>query len=568
MNQVYRKERAGERRWQVRLGLLGLGLALHSWVGGRPAIAAERVIISYGAIERSIQVSQLERFADTGELDPQLAAYVRLFNLEPGQLAQLRQALNASAEFDVVAVGQFLYTPQGKFLLKQVSRVIQTPSRQAGFLATRGALILAAADPNGGLTLLNVLRHFPSEGLRIDVARGLAVVDLLNQTLGESSQAIQAIQVQSAAAAAQLSPEGQLAIAQALAQLETERLYSARVFDLNVPGLQEPADLYLPEPLPGTGASPFNRPVVVISHGLGSDRGSFAYLAENLTEFGVAVVAVEHPGSNARQLSALLEGQTNFVTPTEEFIDRPQQVTLTLDALERQVRINPAFRNRMNLDRVGIIGQSFGGYTALALAGATIDSVNLGSQCSPTTLNLNLSLLLQCQATLLINPGRSLVDPRIQAVFVMNPVGSALFGQSGYAQVKVPVMVVAGSADTVAPAFPEQIEPFDWITSPERYLALIGNGSHFSVIGDEIGPNQPIPVPPEIIGPRPDIAQGYMELLSLIFFKAHLEEQLQYRALLQPAFIENFVSADPLPLSLIEAQPLLTEPLATPAAVR
>jgi predicted dienelactone hydrolase len=554
----YRKERVSKRRWQLRLGWLGLGLALQAGgLGWQPAVAAERIIISYGAIERSIRVSQLERFAATGELDRQLAAYVRLFNVSPEQLEQLRQALSASADFDVVAVGQFLYTPQGKFLLKQVSRVIQTPSRQAGFLATRGALILAAADPDGGLTILNVLRHFPTEGMRIDVARGLAVVDLLNQTLGETSEAIQAIQAQSAAAAAQTTPEEQIAIAQALVQLESERLYTARVFDLNVPGLQEPADLYLPEPIPGTGASPFNRPVVVISHGLGSDRGSFAYLAENLAEFGIGVVAVEHPGSSARQLSALLEGQTSLVTPTEEFIDRPRQVTLTLNALEQEVRVNPTFRNRLALDRVGIIGQSFGGYTALALAGATLDFANLGAQCSPTTLTLNLSLLLQCQATLLIDPGDTLIDPRIQAVFVMNPVGSALFGPSGYAQVNVPVMVVAGAADTVAPAFPEQIDPFRQMTVPERYLALINNGSHFSVIGDEVGPNQPIPVPPQLVGPRPDIAQGYMELLSLIFFKVYIERQDQYRALLLPAFVENSMSTEPLPLSLVRGQPLL-----------
>nr|WP_242028210.1 alpha/beta hydrolase [Pseudanabaena sp. FACHB-2040] len=543
-------------------------MALYGWGwGGQPAIAAERIIISYGSIERSIRVSQLEEFAATGQLDSQLAAYVRLFDLEPRQLVQLQLALNTSADLDVVAITQFLYTPQGKFLLKQVSRVIQTPSRQAGFLATRGALILAAADPDGGLTLLNVLRHFPTEGIRIDVARGLAIVNLLNRTLGESSAAIQAIQLQSAAAAAQIPVEGQAAIAQTLVQLETEQLYTARVFDLNVPGLQEPADLYLPEPIPGTGASPFNRPVVVISHGLGSGRNTFAYLAENLAAFGIAVVTVEHAGSNAQQLSALLEGQTNFVTPTEEFIDRPRQVSLTLDALQLAARINPTFRNRVDLNRVGIIGQSFGGYTALALAGATIDFANLGSQCSPTTLNLNLSLLLQCQATLLVDPGQSLIDPRIRAAFVMNPVGSALFGQNGYAQINVPVMMVAGAGDTVAPAFSEQIQPFGWMTAPERYLALIGNGSHFSVIGDEPGSDQPIPVPPEIIGPRPDIAQSYMEILSLVFFKVHLEEQAQYRALLQPAFIENFISAEPLPLSLIEVQPLPTAELpATPAA--
>lgn len=541
--------------WGVGLGqALGLVLQGISCAWGQPAVAAERIIFSYGPIERSIQVRQLEEFAQTGQLDSQLNEYARLLNLSPDQLEQFRQALSTPADFGVVAVAQFLYTPQGKLLLKQVSRVVQTPSGQAGFLALRGALILAAADSQSGLTALNILRYYPTQAIRIDVAQGLAIVDLLNQTLSQSSQAIGTIQAQSLAAA-QISPETATAIAQAFGQLDSERVYTVRIFDLNVPGQNTPADLYLPEPLPGIGASPFNRPVVVISHGLGSDRNSFAYLAENLAESGFAVVAVEHPGSNAQQLAALLEGQVSSVVPTAEFVDRPRQVSLTLDALAREARTNPTLRNRVDLSRVGVIGQSFGGYTALALAGATLDFTNLNLQCSPTTLNLNPSLLLQCQATLLRNPGTSLIDPRIRAAFVMNPIGSALFGQSGYDRIEVPTMVVASAADTVAPAFPEQIQPFSWMSDPERYLVLIGNGSHFSVIGDSTEPGQVIPVPPAIIGPRPDIAQAYMEVLSLAFFKVHLQGDERFRQLLQPSFVENFVSLEPLPLSLIPGQP-------------
>jgi len=40
--------------------------------------------------------------------------------------------------------------------------------------------------------------------------------------------------------------------------------------------------------------------VIVISHGLGSDRTSFEYLATALASYFAAVP--EHPGSNAQQL--------------------------------------------------------------------------------------------------------------------------------------------------------------------------------------------------------------------------------------------------------------------------
>lgn len=548
-----RRAEAGGVSWLWRIGLGALlSLALPA-AAAVPAAAAERIVFSYGIIERSIRVEQLERFAATGELDAQLQEYVRLFGLTPAQVEQFRQALTSPADFDAVAVGQFLYTSQGKLLLKQISQVVQTSSGQAGFSATRAALILAA-DTEQGLTLLNVLRYFPTELMRVDVARGLAIADTLNQTLSQSSQSIEDIQAQSAAAA-QVPPETLAGLAEVLAQLEAERVYDVRVFDLPVPGLAVPADLYLPQPRPDSAASPFNRPVVVISHGLGSDRGSFAYLAEPLAEAGFVVVTVEHAGSNAQQLLGLLEGQTNFITPTEEFVDRPRAISLTLDALAARERRTPTLRNRIDLSRVGVIGQSFGGYTALVLAGATLDLAYLGNQCSPTTLTLNVSLLLQCQAALLNDPGKSLADPRIRAAFVMNPVGSALFGPNGYDGVVIPTLVVASTADTVAPAFPEQIQPFSRMRQRDRYLALIDNGSHFSVIGDSTEPGQPIPLPPEVIGPAPELAQSYMEVLSLAFFKVYVEENDRFLPLLQSAFVENFISAEPLPLSLIQTLP-------------
>ncbi|HEY9762409.1 MAG TPA: alpha/beta fold hydrolase [Trichocoleus sp.] len=552
-----------------RLGWLSLGTGLAQLLGltlqgvgcgfGQPALAAERIIVAYGPAERSIQVEDLETFAQTGQLSRQLSEYIQMLGLSPNQVAQFQEALNTRIDINAIAVGQFLYTAQGKFLLKQVAQVVQTPSRRAGFSATRAALILAASDQDQGLTILNVLRYFPTESVRVDVRRGLAIAGILNETLVSSSRAIEAIQTQSETVTAQTPPEVLAALTPAYSQLRAQQLYDVEVFDFFVPGVVVPALFYMPQPKSGTGASPFSHPLVVISHGLGSDREAFDYLARYLAGAGIAVVSVEHTGSNAGQLFSLLEGRANLVTPTEEFIDRPRTISRTLDALEQETRRNVRLARRLDLSRIGVIGQSFGGYTALALAGATIDFTYLGEQCSPTTLNLNVSLLLQCEATLLTNPGNSLVDPRIRAVFVMNPIGSALFGPNGYAQIDVPIMMVAGAGDTIAPAFPEQINPFTWLTTPDRYLLLVGNGTHFSVIENNDN-EQPIPVPPAVIGPRPDIAQEYMKVLSLAFFGTYLQGNAQFRSLLQPAFVQS-LGVTPLPLSLV--QDLSTLPVGT-----
>jgi predicted dienelactone hydrolase len=184
------------------------------------------------------------------------------------------------------------------------------------------------------------------------------------------------------------------------------------------------------------------------------------------------------------------------------------------------------------------VGQSFGGYTALALAGATFDLATLTAECPPAMLTFNPSLLLQCQATSLDNPGLQLQDQRVTSIFIMNPVGSVLFGPGGYHRITVPVMMVGSAADTVAPAFPEQIQPFTWLATPERYLVLLDRGTHFSVIGEVPATEQSIPIPPEIIGPRPDLAQSYMQVLALAYFHLTLNQDERFRPLVQAAFVQ------------------------------
>ncbi|MDJ0704915.1 MAG: alpha/beta hydrolase [Leptolyngbyaceae cyanobacterium MO_188.B28] len=138
-----------------------------------PGFSAERVYANYGPLERHVSVKALETYARTGELSEELEVYSRY--LTPEQLERLRSGLLVSAELDVVAIAQFFYTSQGEAILQELGEVIQTAGRQNGALAIRGSLILAAADPDGGLNLINVLKHFPTQGVRVDLQR-LAVV--------------------------------------------------------------------------------------------------------------------------------------------------------------------------------------------------------------------------------------------------------------------------------------------------------------------------------------------------------------------------------------------------------
>ncbi|MGP1373525.1 MAG: alpha/beta hydrolase [Almyronema sp.] len=551
-------------RYWLSCSFLGLGFSLsQSLAAAPPAIAAERIYLTFGLFERVIEIEDLETLARDGELPKSLEYYARF--LTPEQLEEFSTVLTEPVDINTVTVSQFLHTPQGAFLLQQLGEVINTPARLSGFLPLRAALVLAAADPQEGLTLLNVLRYFPTQGVRIDLLRGLAVAQGIDRAVNEANTAIATVQNLALQAAQQQTLPDEATLPR-----ETWRRgpFSLRQVSLTVRRFHPPTDLYIPQVNPiASREFPGRFPVVVISHGLGSDRTTYAYLARYLTSYGFVVLAVEHGGSSAEQLLALAEGRTTQVVPDVEFIDRPQEVSLALDALTNFARSDAYLQRRINLDQVGVIGQSFGGFTALALAGATFNQASLAANCPPELSSFNVSLLLQCQALALFQPSSNgeitiaprlteetaaFADPRIKAAIAVNPMGSIIFGPEGLSQIETPVLLVAATSDTVAPALSEQIIPFTWLKTPDRYLLLMQNGTHFSTIARSENGSEVLPLPGDILGVRPDIAQAYLEVISTVFFQTYLRQDPRYRPFLSSAFAAQ-LSQPPMPLSLAQS---------------
>lgn len=528
--------------------LSGLSFSLLSLVN--PGVAAERVQVTYFVLQQSIPVSALEIYAKEGRLTPDLAVYAQY--LKPEQLNQLRSALQERIELDPTTISQFLYTPIGERLLQQVSEVVQAESGASGIYALRSALILAAADPEG-LTALSLLRNFPDAGVRLDLAKGIEIFDDIQQLVRQTNRAIAAVQQQAETETKTLAKPAPAAIEfatkpggfpwqQVTLQLKDTRPLRAQLVG---PPQNFPVDLYLPKL-----ARPQPRPVIVISHGLGSNRLTYAYLAQHLASHGFVVAVPEHPGSSGTQLQALFNGVASDVASPQEFVVRPLDIQFLLDELERRGQTEASLRGRLALEQVAVIGQSFGGYTALALAGAKLNLENLRQECGPRLEDsLNISLLLQCQALTLPQRDYPLADPRVKAAIAINPIGSGVFGQTGLSQVKIPVMLVASSADTVAPPLLEQIQPFTWLTTPNRYLVLMENATHFSTTGETPGTAPTFAIPAGLIGPTPALARSYLNALSLAFVQTHLS--LPEVTPLTPGAIAR-LSREPIPLSITQ----------------
>ncbi len=527
------KQRVG---WRFGLGGCGfaVGLMLTCVVN-----AAERVHATYGFIEITLPVSDLEVYAQNGSLSPTLKTYSKF--LKPAQLQDLREALKKRIELSSDVISQFLYTPTGEKMLERASTLVKAKSQVSSMQALRSAMILASTDSQG-LTVLSLLRNYPDSGIQLDVAQGIEVFQSIRKLVQQTNTSISLVQ-QRSDLAAKSSPSARSAELFALRKAGSFAwdvipltLTDNRPQRMQLSGLPREfaADIYLPKLI-----RPAPMPIVVISHGLGSGRAAFKYFAEHLASHGFVVAVPEHPGSSDRQISALLDGKADDVSNPKEFLDRPLDVSYLLDELSRLNQTDERFKGRLNLTQVGVMGQSFGGYTALALVGAKINFESLQKACDKSfSQSLNLSLLLQCQAQQLPKKDYDLKDARIKAAIAVNPATSAVFGPEGFKSIQAPVMIISGTADSITPPLAEQIEPFTWLPNLEKRLILIDGATHFSTI-DELQPTEwAFVTPKELIGRTPEVARIYMRTLGLSFFRAYVKRQPSMAMFLNPASIQ------------------------------
>ncbi|MBD2519967.1 alpha/beta hydrolase [Nostoc sp. FACHB-973] len=529
--------------------LLVLSMVLPTFGISNSVSAAERIYASYSALELSISVTALENYAKTGVIDDDLAAYQQYLPVE--KLQELRRILLNRVEVTPAVVSQLLYTSQGEFLLHRLTQAIKTksPQPESEFGALRSALISASAE-SGGLTLLNVLRKYPSSSIHLDVAQTFGIATELDKLVNQTQQAIAVVSQKSKIEAANIQQPNlsQLPNLQIPGKFKSQK-YTLKFFDSRRHRLLL-TDVYIPK-------IQTSAPVIVISHGLGLDSSNFQYLATHLASYGFVVAVPNHPSSDTKKLRLLLNKHANDLAQPSEFEDRPLDITYVLNQLEKANQSDSRFKNRFNVQNVGVFGQSLGGYTALALAGAKINFEQLKQDCQLAGLEKtwNMSLLLQCRALELSinNSGKdyNLRDERVKAAIAVNPITSSIFGQAGLNQIKTPVMIVSSSDDTVAPALYEQILPFSSLANPQKYLVMLVGATHFSTIGNANPTNQQVSLPAEMIGDASQ-ARRYMNVLSLPFFQTYVAGKSQYIPYLNASYTQS-ISSKSLGLSLVKS---------------
>jgi predicted dienelactone hydrolase len=523
--------------------LLVLSILLPTFGISNSVMAAEKIYVSYSVLEITIPVMSLETYTKTGIIDDKLAVYQQYISSD--KLQELRQILLRNVKITPAVASQFLHTQQGEFIVQRLAKLItsKSPENESEIEDLRTAIISASGQPEG-LTLLNLLRNYPSSSIRLNLADSLEIAAEIENIINETQQAIAILQQQSKIEAATI-PKKNLSF---LANLQNPGIFTFKKSTLEFFDLTRErhllTDIYIPN-LQNT------TPVIVISHGLGLDSSNFRYLAKHLASHGFAVVVPNHPHLffNNRNKRKLQEAN--------EFINRPLDIKYILDQLEKTNQSDGEFKGKLNLQQVGIFGQSFGGYTALALAGAKINFQQLQQDCQPDALQdtWNMSLLLQCRALELQNKSTqqeniNLRDQRIKAAIAVNPITSSIFGESGLNQMQTPVMFIGSSEDTVAPALYEQILPFSWLTNPHKYLVMLVGATHFSSIGNSNPGSQQIALPPDMVG-NASQARAYINSLSLPFFQTFVYQKPQYLPYLNAGYAQT-ISSQSLGLNLVK----------------
>ncbi|WAL61036.1 alpha/beta fold hydrolase [Thermocoleostomius sinensis] len=540
-------------RWiQLFSVCCAIGVGLLPLMKPKPVLSAEQVSVTYGPFEFPLSIESLETFAETGEITGGMRFYARF--LDDVALAEFQQFLQRRFEVNPFVLSQLTYSPLGEDVVRRLGDVIRTDANLNGFYALRSAMILAANDPEG-LSVLGVLRQYPSYRIRISAQQLFQLRRELTKQIEYRDAAIAAIEEVATLEAANRSAidlpalpvpgePGPYAVTmqslilnrdrQTLLGETIERRFRVLVYLPN--GLTEPA------------------PVVVISHGLGSTPEAFAYLGEHLATHGFVTVLPQHIGSDESRREGALTGVFSSVVTPVEFVDRPFDISYTLDELERLNETDARFQGRMNLEQVGVIGHSFGGYTALALAGANLKTqAYLRQQCETLSARLDASFVLQCTAASLPPFTFALQDERIKATIAVSPLTSLVFGPEGMGQIQTPTMIVAGSNDFIASAVQEQIHPFLWLDMSEKYLAVMVPSSHTFVDRTPPGSNPTLDAISTLLsGPAPELGQAYVRELSTAFMQTYLGNQPEYEAFLTAAYARS-IEQEPLQLELIRS---------------
>lgn len=211
-------------------------------------------------------------------------------------------------------------------------------------------------------------------------------------------------------------------------------------------------------------------PLVLLSHGTGGNRFGLAWLAIALAKQGNIVLAPDHWGNT-------------YDNKIPKYFVRYWERPLDISFLITHILIDKSLSQYVDKEKIGVAGFSFGGYTALALAGAELNC-NLLKTISKTEQGekeFNIPELGDLRKLIDNVPcdsiQNSLKDKRIKAFVALSPaLGLGFDNNEQTKNINSPILIIGAEKDQIAPIK----------TNAENYHKLIPN-SMFIKLEGEVG---------------------------------------------------------------------------------
>jgi len=276
-------------------------------------------------------------------------------------------------------------------------------------------------------------------------------------------------------------------------------------------GREVPVKIYYPADLKNRA------PAIIFSHGLGGSREGYEYLGRFWAENGLISIHLQHAGSDEAvwkgKKQPLAEMRKAAANPANA-LERVKDVSFTLDRLAKINNQPGPLQGLINLQKIGLAGHSFGANTTLLIAGQRIILPG-GRELSFADKRIKAAIALSAPVPLNRNNLEKIFDAISIPCFHMtgtlddSPIGETRAG--------------------------ERRIPFDYIKQADQYLVIFKEGDHMIFSG------RPRWASLSGRGQKDETFQKMIKELSLIFWKAYLEENDKARGWLREGGAQKYL---------------------------
>ncbi|HEU4521050.1 MAG TPA: hypothetical protein VFT12_03545 [Thermoanaerobaculia bacterium] len=205
-------------------------------------------------------------------------------------------------------------------------------------------------------------------------------------------------------------------------------------------------------------------PVIIFSTGFGVPSRTYVGLSSYWATFGYVVIKVGHLETkpDAADVAAAWAGQT-----PADWQQRVRDVKFVIDSLPRIQELYPELKGKMDPEKIGVGGHSYGAFVAMLIAGAKTFSNGVAT---------------------------SYADPRVKAVIAMSPQGpseSRGLTTESWREVRIPIMYMTGSSDVgmnESENEPWRRQAYELSPAGDKWWVSIAGAGHLSFTGRMAAP--------------------------------------------------------------------------------